>query len=250
MVFHPNQSRHRSTMPIDQRPARTSALASHAAAARTVPTSSHATSLRAYTRHVAAGVRKFHAIIGVSGSTTLLVGVVSAFSCTAWAIQLDVPYPTALLAGYITVAASACVCAALVTVRNSAAKPDAKADSKLESKLESKSDPKRAPKSDLKAEPIRRNAEPDYAAWQRVGKLRVADASRLWCGIEPGHHATPEVMAWACAILDAIERDELPKSESTAALAQYKIGWHTEVRRDALQAWAKSKGHAPRFLSD
>lgn len=223
MVFHSNPSRHRhdSTMPIDQLPA--GAFASHAAAAQTAVTWSHSIPLRAYTRHLAAGVRRSCAIIGLSGSIVLLVGVVLAFFCTVCAIQLDVPYPMALLAGYITVAASACVCAALVAIRFS------------------------APKTETVG---KRNSEPNYAAWKLVGKLRVADASRLWCGINSGHHATSEVMAWACAILDAIERGELPKSDSTGPLAQYKIGWHTEVERDALKAWAKSKGHSPRFLCD
>ena len=205
-------------MPID----RLSALASHAGAARTVVTSRRSVALTAYARQSAAGVRKVCAILGYSGSTVLLVGVVLALLCTVWAVRLDVPYQIALVAGYITLAASTCVCAALVAVRHCAPK----------------------------AQSVGRRSEPDYAAWKRVAKLRVADASRLWCGIEPGHHATPEVTAWAGAILDALERGELAKSECTGALAQYRNGWHTEVPRDALQAWARSKGHAPRFLCD
>lgn len=217
-MLHPNPSTHPhgSAMPIDQRPAR--GLAAHVAAAPM--TFGDASALRASTRGLAAGVRKFYAVIGVSGAGVLLGGAVLAVVCTGWAIELDVPYPMALLAGYITVAASVCVCAALVAIRGSAPRTEA----------------------------VSQNSEPNYAAWKLVSKLRVADASRLWCGIESGHYATPEVMAWARAILDAIERGELPRSESTGPLAQYKIGWHTEVQRDALKAWARSKGHAPRFL--
>jgi hypothetical protein len=216
MVFHSNQTRPslESIMPDDRLPARS--LISHAA------TAFRSISLDAHANRLPAVVRRFFALIGLSGSLVLLVGVAVALLCTVLAIQLAVPYPIALLAGYITVVASVCVCAALVAVRCSVAK----------------------------TEPIVESPEPNYEAWKLVGKLRVADASRLWCGIEPGHHTTPEVMAWASAILDAIERGELAKCESTGPLAQYKIGWHTEIQRDALQTWAKLKGHSPRFLRD
>jgi hypothetical protein len=233
MVFHANQSRnpHKSAMPVEQRPACT--LASHAAAQPVVPLR-HAIALRAYTMQWAGGARKFYAILGVSGSTTLLVGAVLAVACMVWALRLDVPFQVAFLAGYITVAASACICAALVAVRHSP--------------------PQSAAKTALKSAPTTKSAgkssEPDYAARARVDRLRVADASRLWCGIEPGHAATPEVMAWADAILEAIEHGEMPRSDSTGPLMHYRIGWHTEIPRDALKVWARSKGHAPRFLRD
>ena len=90
----------------------------------------------------------------------------------------------------------------------------------------------------------------DDAAWKRVDRLRVADAARLWCGLTPGHHASADVMTRASAILDAIERGELPKSENAGILAQYRNGWHTEIDRNALKAWAASNGHVPRFLQE
>jgi hypothetical protein len=233
MVFHANQSRnpHESAMPLEQRPACT--LASHAAAQPVVPWS-RALALRAYTMQWAGHARKFYTILGVPGSTTLLVGAVLAVACMVWALRLEVPFPVALLAGYITVAASACICAALVAVRHSPPRPATKT----------------APKCAPTTESIRKSSEPDYAAWARVDRLRVADASRLWCGIEPGHAATPEVMAWADAILEALRRGEMPRSHSTGALMHYRIGWHTEIPRDELKVWARSKGYAPRFLYD
>jgi hypothetical protein len=222
MAFQPNQTGrlHNNTMSAEQRPTR--ALVSQAASPH-VPWRDTTAQLDA--GQVPAAVRRLYAILGRSGVTTLLAGVVLAFLCTGWALWNAVPYPIALLAGYMTVIASACVCAAVVIVRHSA--PTAA------------------------EEPVvAKSKEPNYPAWKLVDKLRVADAARLWCGFEPGHQATPEVTAWACAILDAVERGELPKAESVGVLAQYKIGWHTEVRRDTLKAWAKSKGHAPRFLCD
>jgi hypothetical protein len=215
MVFNPDQTTHPRGMLGDRRSAR--ALVPY--------------------------VGKTYAILGVSGSATLVVGAVMAVACTAWALRLDVPHQVAFLAGYITMAASACICAALVAVRHSAPKAAVRQSA-------ARAAAKSAPKPAAKTEPIAKVAEPDYAAWKRVEALRVADASRLWCGIEPGHPANPEVMAWAAALLEAIERGELENRGSTGVLAQYKIGWHTEVQRHALKAWAESKGHSPRFLRD
>lgn len=227
--------------------------------------------------------------------TTLVVGTVAAVACTVWAVRLEVPYQVALLAGYITLAATACLCAALVAVRYSApatgvvarnaeaeaaaeqSEPEATAakfeaetaaaksetevtTEKIESGSileggrleETRTEEARAESSVPRSKPKSSNRKrvPDYAAWKHAGELRVADAARLWCGIEPGCHATAEVMEWASTMLDAIDRGELPKSGNTAILAQYKNGWHTAIQTDALRAWAKAKGYSPRFLVD
>jgi hypothetical protein len=256
MVFHPNRSRQPQTsaVPVDQFPA----LASHAAAAPTFVSSYRSLSVRARAMQFAVSARQIGSLMGVAGSTTLVVGTVLAVACTLWAVRLEVPFQVALLAGYITLAATVCICAALVVVRYSApatetverkAEPESPAeDLKPALVLE---DPKPEPRV-RRSEPkkTRRHADPDYAAWKRAGKLRVADAARLWCGMTPGCHATAEVMAWASTILDAVDRGELPKSESAGILAQYKNGWHTEIQWDALTGWARSKGHSPRFLGD
>jgi chemotaxis protein histidine kinase CheA len=323
-MFHPNQSTpaHKSAVPVDQLTAR--AIAAQAAAAQAAGTSEHTMAGGADEKQTTTGGRSIFAILGVSGAATLLVGLVLAVACTLWALQLEVPYQVAFLAGYITFAASVCISAALVAIRNwgpgtepkaepkpeaaAEPQPEPKSDAQTESEAEPNAEAKAEPEAENKAEPEtettteatteatakpevepeseeeteaesedeaeaeaesepkaerrrkRKNEpkpapvsiklEPDYAAWQRVDKLRVADAARLWCGIEPGYRATPEVMERARAILDAIEGGELAKVEVTGTLAQYRIGWHTEVPRDALQAWATSKGHAPRFLCD
>jgi hypothetical protein len=254
--------------------------------------------------------RKFCTILGTTGLTTLVAGIIAAVACTLWAMHLDVPFQVALLAGYITLAATACICAALIAVRYSepataaiarnvepeatvetaevvaivqnvdvaAVSADAEAatvfadadvatvvaDAEVAAAVQN-AEPEavatrdETPSADVAMpEPVVRRTkpksgrkrEPDYAVWRHVGELRVADAARLWCGIEPGCHATSEVMDWASTILDAIESGELSKSENTAILAQYKNGWHTAIQTEALKAWAKSKGYAPRFLAD
>ena len=101
-----------------------------------------------------------------------------------------------------------------------------------------------------------RNAGPcgPTSAWKLVGVLTVSDASRLWCDIEPGAMATQETMAWGRAILDAIQRRELPIAEQSGVAATVlererdNPHYMTRIKREALKAWADEHGHAPAFL--
>lgn len=165
--------------------------------------------------------------VGISGMVALAAGGAFAFACTAWAIQAGVPAPLAIMSGFCTVAASACLFAAFLLVRNAGAK----------------------------ALPVSSSQrQPSYAAWKLVSKLSVSDAAHLWCGLEPGSRATEECIAWASAMLDAIRRGELAICErprlTQPAIDQERNSptWQTEIARDALKTWAASHGHLPRFL--
>lgn len=160
---------------------------------------------------------------GRGGFFVLLAGLVVPVVCTVWAIQAGVPHPLAIMAGYCTLAGSACLCMALLAIRSLIAKAPAPA-------------PRR---------------EPNFAAWRLVSTLRVADAARLWCGAEPGGPASQEAIAWAQAMLDAIRRGELAvhaKPGEAADRERTNPSWRTEIARDALKAWAKAHGHRPQFL--
>ena len=161
------------------------------------------------------------------GIAIVLIGFCIAVGGTLWAIALDVPYPLAIMSGYCTFIASACLGAVLMVLR----------------------------KAPTQTEPVSAiRGQPNYAAWKLVSKYSVSDASRLWCDIEPGCPASQESIAWAHAILDAIKRGELsiiPRtglSEAISGSEQANPTWHTEVARDALISWAQTHGHAPRFL--
>lgn len=93
-------------------------------------------------------------------------------------------------------------------------------------------------------------------AWKLVETLTVSDASRLWCGIEPGAAATQETIAWGRALLDAITREELPIMPKPGA-PKDAIDWErknphyqTPVTRASLKSWANEHGHFPAFLQD
>ena len=170
----------------------------------------------------------------IRSTTSMLAFALIATSLAAsvggalWAIQLGVSYPIAIMAGYCTLAVSACPLAALWIVKalGQSATPNVVTSS------------------------------PNYAAWKLVKKFSVSDASRLWCDIEPGAAATQESSAWARALLDAISRGELPMIESAgvrrevAERERNNPNWHTEMTQDALRSWAKSHGYNPRFLHD
>jgi hypothetical protein len=336
MLFDPNQARYSKAIPMPADPD-----AAPASPGQPVPAFEAPVAASAPPR--TGRIRELCTVFGWPGSAILVLGAGLAVASTLWALRLDVPYQVALLAGYVTVAATACVCAALVAVRYyakavalatrdaasaiPAAIPDAAdVDTGPASEAceagppEAAAEPMPAveaaapavdiaepapadiaepapaveipeavspdepaaienPIDDTEAEPetasgpteprpARRSgrprsgerhararapehqAEPDYAAWARLDRLRVADAARLWCGLAPGDHVTKEVTTWASAMLDAVARGDLPKCETTGVLAQYKNGWHTEIRRDALKAWAAANGHTPRFLGD
>src|SRR3954454_14909356 len=95
--------------------------------------------------------------IGALSILVLLAGLCVAFAGTLWAIELDVPYPLAIMWGYCTFLASACLCAVLMVLY--------KAPTQIE------------PVSAIRG-------QPNYAAWKLVSKYSVSDASRLWCDIE------------------------------------------------------------------
>lgn len=112
----------------------------------------------------------------------------------------------------------------------------------------------RAPRAAImaKSAPLR----PNLAAWKLVSELRVADACRLWCDIEPGSPYSQETIAWATAMLDAIKKGELailprtggPKDQDEREKANPT--WRTRISRQALQAWANAHGACPAFLHD
>ena len=172
------------------------------------------------------GLGKIQSAIGLSGLVILSTGIVVALFCTVWAIEARVPYPVAIMAGYCTLVGSACLFAAFLVVQNLS-------DKKIQTNTK---------------------RQPNYAAWNLVSTLRVADASRLWCDIEPGCPATQESMAWAQALLDAIKRGELPVCEradiNRRGIDQERAnpGWHTQIAREALKVWAQARGHSPPFL--
>jgi hypothetical protein len=343
MLFDPNQGRHSrvTTVAADDEiaagvpamPTETTCGPDAAPAVSALPPS---------TPRPTGCVRKACAILGKSGLAVAVVGIGLAAASTLWALRLDVPYQVALLAGYISLAATVCLCAALVAVRYyakakaaliearsmpavqiitvapavaDAAPPEViepvaarPAESEAEPPpaaeivapapaieivepavepspaddpapvdevvaADEEADEEPEPPAEIAARPTRRRARlrarhsepdgfdagedpgpvhigPDYAAWARFDRLRVADAARLWCGLSPGDHVTDEVTKWASAMLEAVTRGELAKCESTGVIAQYKIGWHTEVPREALKTWALAQGQTPRFLDD
>ena len=174
------------------------------------------------------GVRFAQADLRMITLATFVVGLVVAASGTIWAIELGVVYPIAIMAGYSTFVAT--VCLALIwskgPIFEAEQDPQAKASARVS------------------------------GAWKHVSKLRVSDAARLWCDVEPGAMLTQEVIAWGCVLVDAIENGELPciRSEAqhkgSASYSYDKPHWSTEVTRDALKAWARTRGFSPSFLQD
>ena len=179
-----------------------------------------------HVRYMLAGFGKIYSTIGLSGIAILSVGAIVAAFCTAWAIEVGVPLPLSIMAGYCTLGVSACLCAALAVAQK---RPDSKVQTSA-------------------------TRQPNYAAWSLVASLRVSDASRLWCDIEPCGPASHESIAWAQAMLDAIKRGELPICERPGVdrrridQERENPGWNTQIAREALKAWAQSRGHTPTFL--
>src|SRR5215475_825472 len=127
----------------------------------------------------AAAAGKAKSAIGPLAIVTVLTGICVAVGGVVWAVELDVPYPLAIMAGYCSLMTSACLCAMLMVLR--------KASTKVEA----------AGTAALRSVPTR--GLPNYAAWKLESKYSVSDASRLWCDIEPGCPATQESIAWAHA---------------------------------------------------
>ncbi|HEX3441988.1 MAG TPA: hypothetical protein VHT93_16730 [Pseudolabrys sp.] len=165
----------------------------------------------------------FGVAIVAAGSTLSAAG-------TMWAMWAGVVYPIALMAGYCTWTASVCLAAAVSVMQKPKAPQAAVAD-------------------------VRIPAKPGVGeAWKLVNTFSVSDASRLLCGVEPGARVTQDSIAWARALLDAIEQGELPAVEKprtvTSAGGRAKPNWHTEVTRDALKSWVRSRSFSPEFLAD
>ena len=93
-------------------------------------------------------------------------------------------------------------------------------------------------------------------AWKLVSTLTVADASRLWCDVEPGATTTQDTIAWGRALTDAIKSGDLPivsrsdAGEDVIARERSNPHYMTQVSRDALKSWAARHGYAPNFLRD
>lgn len=147
--------------------------------------SSQAIDRQGYLGRLTLDARKLKASVGVSGFVVLSAGMALATICTAWGIAAGVAQPIALAAGYCMLVCSACLCAAMALILNA---------------------------SERTARTSER-PEPTYAAWKVVRTLRVSDASRLWCDIEPGSAASQELLAWAQAMFSAIKNGELAVSE-------------------------------------
>jgi hypothetical protein len=162
------------------------------------------------------------ALVAAATGTVLSVGG------AIWAVQMGVPYPLAIMAGFCTLAGGVCLAAATVFLMT----------------------PDHIPA------PIIVKSTPNYTAWKLMKAFSVSNASRLWCDIEPGSALTQDSIAWAKVLLGAISRGELPMAEKAGVPKEVierernSPNWHTEVTRDALQAWAKTHGFNPRFLQD
>lgn len=91
-------------------------------------------------------------------------------------------------------------------------------------------------------------AETTAAAWKLVSTFTISDASRLFCGIEPGAAATQESIAWGRALTDAIKSGDLAVAAGATERERENPHYMTQITREALRAWASAKGAAPAFL--
>ncbi len=165
--------------------------------------------------------------LGAWGIASIALGFVLAGSGVALAIQQGANVALALMAGYCVVATCiACTVTVAILFQRSA--------------------------KVVVAKPV--ELRPNIAAWKLVSELRVSDACRLWCDIEPGSAYSQETIAWATAMLDAIKKGDLPilrRTDGPGDLDERERAspsWRTRVSRDALKAWARSHGYCPAFL--
>ena len=170
-------------------------------------------------QRVKAGFARIESAIGLSGLAAVSSGVVLAVCGTALAIHEGVSYPLAVMVGYCAAVGSACLGAALVNIR------------------------RRAPAT---ASPVGASRDPSYAAWKLVSKFRISDASRLWCGIEPGspHPRNPSLGEPPCWMRSSVVnyrhlQERLPPR---GPQEQRNPGWSTEIGRDDLISWGKRTG--------
>ena len=166
--------------------------------------------------------------MGLPEVVVLCGGLLLTISCTALSIAQGASVPMALMAGYCSLAATIALIIAFNVLKN--------------------------PPARLATIVPAVSQQPNYSAWKLVSQMNVANASRLWCDIEPGHPYSRDSMAWATAMLDAIKTGALPiaaKPNMSKELIERERAnptWHTEVTREALQLWAKAHGHNPEFL--
>jgi hypothetical protein len=166
--------------------------------------------------------------LGPSGRTALVCCVALALGCAVWAAASGIAYAVSAAIGYCTLAAGVCLYVALVVMSKQA----------------------------IPAGPATPQVSTSMAAWRLVSRLRVSDASRLWCGIEPGCPATQDSLAWSRALLDAIKQGDLPftpkagDGKDVLDRERANPSWCTEIDRSALVVWANKHGHAPSFLQE
>lgn len=166
--------------------------------------------------------------VGPLGLGAITVGTALSVAGVVWAVHLGVVYPIAIMVGYCTAVSTVFLTLGVSLLP--------------------------------KAEPMRVEPPPALAAvseaWKHVGTFSVSDAARLWCEVEPGATVTQDVIAWARLLLDAIANGELASVRNEAqsgrprSFAPDKPHWSTEVTREALQTWARSRGFEPSFLQD
>lgn len=174
-------------------------------------------------------VSRFLSSLGLPELIVFCGGLLLTTSCTWLAIAQGAGVPMALMAGYCSLVATI----ALVVVFHVLKNPPARAVPVAVAAV---------------------SQQPNYSAWKLVSQMNVANASRLWCDIEPGHPYSRESMAWATAMLDAIKTGALPivskpnAAKEVVERERTNPTWHTEISREAMQAWAKAHGHNPEFL--
>lgn len=174
------------------------------------------------------GLRLTLARVGRLGLGTVVLGTVVSVAGAIWAIRLGVTTPIAIMVGYCTLVATVCLTLALSML----------------------------PRHEAKQERLVSTTSSVSEAWKHVNIFSVSDAARLWCDVEPGAAVTQDIIAWGRLLLDAIASGELAcirNETQSARLTSYpsdKPHWSTEVRRDALQTWARTRGFEPGFLQD
>ena len=174
---------------------------------------------------LSARIQWLRATLGPLGVVSILTGIALACVGAGFAVQQGASIALALMAAYCVVAT--CI-ACTVTVAMLS---------------------QRAPKAAVRAVA----AGPNIRAWRLVSELRVSDACRLWCDIEPGAPYSQEAIAWATAMLDAIKKGELPILARSGAdrdddRERNQPSWRTRISRDALKSWAAAHGYCPAFL--
>lgn len=175
-------------------------------------------------------VSRFLSSLGLPELVVFCGGLVLTTSCTWLAIAQGAGVPMALMAGYCSLVATIALVVVFHVLKN----------------------PPAAQPAPVVVAAV--SQQPNYSAWKLVSQMNVANASRLWCDIEPGHPYSRDSMAWATAMLDAIKTGALPivskpnTAKEVAERERTNPTWHTEITREALQAWAKANGHNPEFL--